>query len=365
MKRNGQAAVGGVLWTVAAAVVLFMTRQVAWAEDGGEAKPPSTIEVSGFVDGYYSYKGNEGPDFYRSFDGMHNSFSLSLVEIALARAASSTDPLGFRIDLDYGSAADTFGALDSDQGSGIGLNQAYGSYMRGKFRLDFGKFVTPVGAEAIDSRVNWNYSRSLLFSLAVPYYHVGARATCGLSDKVGLEGLLVNGWNNAVDNNSGKSAGLGLTLRPGKGLRLAQHLLVGPEKSGSNRDARLLLDTVATLDVGSRVGLMGNLDYGREGDSRWFGVAVYGRVNLSRRWAVASRAEWLDDSDGFMTGSRQKLKEITLTIESKVAAGLVTRLELRRDFSDLAVFKNADGKALKGQGGVTLGAVYAFGGSLR
>jgi hypothetical protein len=29
--------------------------------------------------------------------------------------------------------------------------------------------VTPLGAEMIETKDNWNYSRSLLFALAIPY----------------------------------------------------------------------------------------------------------------------------------------------------------------------------------------------------
>ena len=46
-------------------------------------------------------------------------------------------------------------------------------------QIDFGKFVTPHGAEVIETRDNWNYSRGLLFALAIPYYHMGARSGPG------------------------------------------------------------------------------------------------------------------------------------------------------------------------------------------
>ena len=32
------------------------------------------------------------------------------------------------------------------------------------------------GAEVIETHSNWNYSRSLLFAWAIPYYHMGLRA---------------------------------------------------------------------------------------------------------------------------------------------------------------------------------------------
>ena len=45
-------------------------------------------------------------------------------------------------------------------------------------QCDVGKFVTPIGAEVIESQDNWNYTRSILFGYAIPFYHVGVRATC-------------------------------------------------------------------------------------------------------------------------------------------------------------------------------------------
>ena len=74
-------------------------------------------------------------------------------------------------------------------------------------QLDFGKFVTPMGAEVIETKDNWNYSRSLLFALAIPYYHAGLRATYNFSDKFAASAYLVNGWNDVVDNNHGKTIG--------------------------------------------------------------------------------------------------------------------------------------------------------------
>ena len=43
--------------------------------------------------------------------------------------------------------------------------------------MDVGKFVTSAGAEVIETNGNWNYSRSLLFALAIPYYHMGVRTS--------------------------------------------------------------------------------------------------------------------------------------------------------------------------------------------
>ena len=57
----------------------------------------------------------------------------------------------------------------------------------------------------IETKDNWNYSRGLLFTYAIPFYHFGLRAKYAFNDKFALTGYLVNGWNNIVDNNTGKT----------------------------------------------------------------------------------------------------------------------------------------------------------------
>ena len=85
------------------------------------------------------------------------------------------------------------------------MQQAYVSLLTGKVQWDAGKFVTPMGAEVIESQDNWNYARSILFGYAIPFYHVGLRATYPVNHKVALGAQLVNGWNNASENNGDKT----------------------------------------------------------------------------------------------------------------------------------------------------------------
>ena len=86
-------------------------------------------------------------------------------------------------------------------------------------QVDIGKFVTPAGAEVIETKDNWNYSRGLLFSYAIPYYHFGMRAKYAFNDKYALTGFFVNGWNNVVDNNSGKDLRRQLRLESEQEIR--------------------------------------------------------------------------------------------------------------------------------------------------
>ena len=112
--------------------------------------------------------------------------------------------------------------VNSTDPGGLGfaqyLKQAYVSYLApvGKgLTLTFGKFVTPAGAEVIESNKDWNYSRSLLFNYAIPFYHFGLSAAYTFNDKYTMTGYVVNGWNNLVDTyNSGKTGGLSFAWTP-------------------------------------------------------------------------------------------------------------------------------------------------------
>src|SRR2546425_718421 len=138
-----------------------------------------------------------------------------------------------------------FGGLGFDQY----LKEAYFSYLApvGKgLQVDIGKFVTPHGAEVIETKDNWNYSRGLLFSWAIPYYHFGARAKYAFNEKYSLTGFFVNGWNNVVDNNTGKTYGMSFAWTPSKKFGIVQNYMAGPEQTDINSNWRQLSDTVIT-----------------------------------------------------------------------------------------------------------------------
>src|SRR5438034_10820089 len=113
--------------------------------------------------------------------------------------------MGFRADIGFGDAAKIVHASEPGGSHFQYFQQAYLSAAKGKVQVDFGKFVTQHGAEVIETKDNWNYSRSLLFSWAIPYYHFGTRLNFTANDKVTLGASLSNGWNNVVDNNQGKT----------------------------------------------------------------------------------------------------------------------------------------------------------------
>lgn len=325
-------------------------------------------ELAGTADVYFHYNFNEPATGsvtpLRNFDSQHNQFSLALVELALIKPATSDDRVGFRLDLDYGPVADAVNASEPAGEVFRNIQQGYISYMAPVgtgLTFDIGKFVTQHGAEVIEAKDNWNYSRSLLFALAIPYYHVGARLGYAPNDKLTLGAAITNGWNNATDNNSGKTYGVQAIIKPTGVLSIVQNYMGGPEQANNSDDWRHLSDTTLTYTANDKLSVMGNYDYGHDAgtDQTWQGVGVYAKAQANPYFALIPRFEYLDDEDGFMSGVTQKLKEFTMTAEVKHSQGLITRLEYRRDWSDAKFFKK--GKALRdNQNTLSVGFVYAF-----
>ncbi len=344
------------------------------ASKAQDAAPPSksfleSIEVYGLVDGYYGWAFNEVAPQLRNFDVNHNSFSLSYVELAIAKPVAADSRAGFRVDFGAGDTADLVNLFEPGGPTYLKhVQQAYVSYLvpaGSGLTVDFGKFVTPAGAEVIESKDNYNYSRGLLFALAIPYYHMGARFGYAVNDKVSLTGYVVNGWNSVKDNNDDKTFIGSITVKPTAKLTVIGNYIVGKEQAEeSGGGTRNLFDLVATYAASDKLSVLGNFDYGHDklaGDGvDWSGVAVALKYQATPTWAFSPRYELFTDSDGFATGTDQTVQEVTVTGEYKAPAGLLARIEFRTDFSDEEYFTKEDGDFTKTQPTLTASLVYAF-----
>jgi hypothetical protein len=345
--------------------VLPVTAQDPAPSPSPTPEPPK-IDVTGFVDTYYEYNFNKIDPALRTYDVQHNTFSLSLAEVAFAKVPTAESRVGFRTDLDFGKAADLTAAFEpASDGKEIykHVQQAYVSLLTGKVQWDAGKFVTPMGAEVIESQDNWNYSRSVLFGYAIPFYHAGVRATVTASPKVVLTGYLVNGWNNSSEINGNKTVHLGVTLKPNAKVTWIGNTMFGKETAGSD-DTRAVFDTTLTLALTPKFSLMANYDYGKEGDVSWSGIAAYVKYQATPSWALVGRLEYLDDADGGFMTIGQKARTLTITSDHLIAGALRMRLEYRGDFTDDPFFTDDHGKLKDSQHAVVVGLVYVFAGKI-
>jgi hypothetical protein len=373
------------LLIVAVAGAAWLLPRAAGAE---EAPAPARawyeeITVNAFASASYSYNFNRPPgqtNAYRVFDFDDNSFKVDVVELVAQHAASRPREAGFRADLAFGGSIPGVTAsrgLFRDPVTGeaqdVDLQQAFVTYVVPAgpgLRVDAGKFVTPTGAEVIEGYDGWNdnATRSFLFGFAIPFAHTGVRASYTFSPEVSAMAMLVNGWDNATDNNRAKTVGAQVGVTPTPELTVLLTGIAGAEGDGNNGDTRRLGDLVASYKVSPRLTLVLNGDLGSEEglfqpastrSAQWSGLAAYARVQASDRFALIARGETFDDRDGVRTGLAQTLRELTLTLEHNIAPHVVLRGDLRFDHSDQDAFPSNSGPK-DSQTTVLLNAIAAF-----
>lgn len=145
----------------------------------------SGIKISGYVDSSYTInladRANSGPvagssaqNTGRVFDNQFDAFNLNAVKLTIQKDKDSSDfPAGFRVDGIYGEDATVLKNAKAAGGttfdSDFYLEQAYinlGVGIGNGIDVKFGKMVTLIGYEVIESAANNQFSRSDGFRLA-------------------------------------------------------------------------------------------------------------------------------------------------------------------------------------------------------
>ncbi len=361
------------------------------------ATPPApvwsvgSIDFSGYVDGYYSYNANrpgqenandtgQTNQLY-NFDDQANQFSLEAAKLTINH---DPDPIGAHVDLIFGRT-NTFlhGTGTPDANNSNYIEQAYLSIKPTKgahgAEIDFGQFVTSAGQEVIETMNNWSYSHGILFGFAIPYYHFGLRTSVPVTKSWTAGVQVVNGWNNTIDNNGGVTIGLTSSLVKPK-FTWNTNYYTGPENFNTQKGYRNLFDTTLLLTPTPKFNAYVNYDYGQnntpaftvsngEGgtttvkrqDPHWQGIAISGRGQVTGNAALVARYEHFYDNQGFSTGTKQKLNEITGTYEYKWPVGLLLRAEYRRDWSNQKFFHKGNTGMVTAQTTATVGLIAFFG----
>jgi Putative beta-barrel porin-2, OmpL-like. bbp2 len=326
------------------------------------------MAVTGFVDGYYTYNANQPTTSANNqINDLYNfNDKADMVELSAAKLTLNHDPapFGARFDFLYGRTNNLVNA--GLQGNYI--EQAFLSLKPAKakgFEADFGKFVTSAGAEVIEAKDNWNYSRSILFSWAIPYYHFGLRTSMPVSktETVGVQ--VVNGWNSVTKNNGWATIGLTSSYVKTK-YTWNVNFYTGPEHATAAGGYRNLVDTTLLLTPNAKFNAYINYDWGQNRDAvdtakpSWQGIAFAAHQQVSATMALAGRYEYFNDPQGFATGLAQHVNEVTGTYEFKVPhlpQAIISRAEYRRDMSNQPFFHKNANSMLDNQSTFTIGLI--------
>ncbi len=304
-----------------------------------------------FVDSRYNANNKTGGPRVggRLFDVDSNDFSVNQVKLALEKSLpeENTWAAGFRIDLLFGEDAKYIAGNDDivnlDKGS-ASLLQAYVNFripVGNGLDVKFGKFVTLLGYEVIETPANINVTRSFNANYAIPAHHTGILFTYPLSDLVELTFGLVNGWNNEdsffLDGSDFSKAFTGQVKvkNPGGNAVTAVSFIYSPEGEDAIRNASIATGFADSFNENANVFVVNwwgewipkfandrlllafELNYGFTSDNyghtflgqndikgfgvntdQWYGAALYAKYQVSDVFSIASRVEYFKDVDG-------------------------------------------------------------------
>jgi hypothetical protein len=330
--------------------------QVAQASSGAATEAAAAEEPPAFTwgasaDAYFTTNfNNPNPAFnmLRAFDvydehGPH--FGLLDLWGQYARK-----PIGFRVDLAFGVTARLVNAFEPSASDFWGhVQQLYVSAnlnKKGTTYVDFGKWVTMAGAEVIEPKDNWLYTRGLLFTLAIPFYHMGLRGYHYFNDTDYAFGAVHRGWN-AV---GGPGHALGYAVGYNKALSKKWNLLTqyyfGEETATATvgEKWRNLIDIVATYNASDRWAFTLNPDFVQQGSSTLGGLSAQAKYTLSPRQYLAARGEFLLD-DGFLGTDAYSF---SLGFTHMVNKHFQTKAEYRHDSASSDVFFGSSLGSVKG-----------------
>ncbi|HLZ44056.1 MAG TPA: outer membrane beta-barrel protein [Gemmatimonadales bacterium] len=179
--------------------------------------------------------------------------------------------------------------------------------------LSFGRFDAPVGFERDDEPLNLVPTTSFTFEHARPVKFTGLIARYTLNPKVSVLGLVANGWDQKIDNNSGKTAGFKLQAFPSSRLAVAGGVLYGPEQDSTNGGQRLLLTSDATWQPLPRLIVQAEAHHGAQQGAHWTGVVGQAFWRFGHATGLTVRGEVFGDPSGIRTGTAQTMRSITIS----------------------------------------------------
>jgi hypothetical protein len=367
---------------------------------------PGGATLNFYFDGYFENNFNNPVgrvNNLRAYDVLSRSFSIGQADLVLALDpdVSSGRRYGLRLDLQYGQATETLqGNPVNEPRPDIYRNifQAYGTYvipLGSGLNFDFGKWASSLGIEGNYAKDQMNYTRSFYFYF-LPFYHAGVRLHYDFTRKLGVNYWLVNGTNQSEPFNGYRDEMFGLVLHPATAVSWTINYHLGQEHPDTTPSTNCVVpvqpglclapispapngklhifDSYATWNATPKLTFAGEADYVIQREwanaapgqssapSHADGGAAYVQYQLSPRYALAARAEYLSDRGGLFSNATQALKEGTATYRYNVASNFAAFLEYRRDWSNQRYF-TTDNPAVRSthQDTAGIGLVWWYG----
>ncbi len=339
---------------------------------------PGGITITGLLDVYFAHNYaippipsltpsvNGGPfivpkpqNTLHELDLYSDQFSLNMAEISILK---DDGELRFRIDIDFGNITDyihsahtgsSTGGITGVDGVTKNIDQAVITYTPNAVHgLSFiaGKMPTFMGIEVLKTQENWNYSRSLLYAMANPYYHMGfGLGYVFVPNRLSTTLYLVNGWDQVYSINTSKTLGIQNTWTPSNEIVFNFNAIYGASQAGDNADMKGEVE-INGVWLASRnwnfsfdaIGGWTNNDIlpnGSRGNAYWAGASIDLKKRFGTKFYLSPRISLFSDPQGYTASQLpQFISELTLTASETIRTGFEVRLETRIDSSTAPVF---------------------------
>lgn len=334
-----------------------------------------SFTVGGYVEAAYSFSIERPSNNIiedRAFDNLHNTFTIGN---AVIDAQGKMGGLIARVALQAGRTPETYylaepthpGTSLSPRSSPTAwrfIQQAYAGYkfdVADGLSLDAGIFVSPIGAEPLAAKDNWNYSRSNLF-FGLPFYHTGARLTLAATPRTSLMLMITNGANSVVDNNAGKSMIGQYQYKIPDKLTLSLLYMGGPERPAGAPEGqpwRHLIDGWAMGQLASWLEMGAQFDAGFErnrfGTSYFAAGAAYARFRPASWLYLALRGDRFEEHRAETAAGKASamfhparwVSSGTFTADFRPHSNVSLRVEYRHDHASDEIYFEGD---VKGDG---------------
>lgn len=361
------------------------------------AKFLKEVDISGFVSASYTYNYNRPADRLNNgqlYDTQHDEFMLNKF-VLIAQHAVDYDAFewkgGFFTELILGQDALSTRARSPDTSSGLfdlgnngDLEQAYVAFnipLGNGVKVQFGKFVTPIGYELVENEQNPNWTSGNQWTFIEPFTHTGVQLGYKLNSSWEVQFLVFQGWDIVKDNNESKSFMGHINYTPNDATWVGLTVFGGPEQSDKKNDPanavaganglwRDGIDFAMTHKCTPKLSTALQIDWAEEhgGDPKggvadWYAFGVWLMYDWTEKVQTAFRADFLSDTEGnrtsgflFPANGGQDLWSLTLTLNYKPVEGLRIAPEIRYDHSSLNnAFDGHEDQVL-----TSIAAVYSF-----
>ena len=328
-----------------------------------EPKVESAFSFAAYFDAYYEYNfnrpkpnGDHSPqNNLHYYDWYSNQLGLNLAELTIKHTRKESS---FVMDLDFGQFADINASTPAVTASGgptyapttidelsKHIGQAVFTYNPAgapNWVFEVGKMATHLGLELGKSKDNWNYSRSTIFSFAIPLWHTGMHVGYTVKPNIlTASAYLYNGWNTIYENNFTPTYGAQIKWTPNDRFTGVYNYIGGPEQALNSNNWKQVHEANFAYTLNPTVSLASDFVYGNEkaavpsGDASWYGAQLGMKWQTSPKFYLSPRVEYYRDPQGYtLGGSDQLLYTYTLTESLQLSDGFELRVEQRLDHSN-------------------------------